>query len=178
MKIRMLRSAVWTTLAMTGVMIGSLEAQPDGTLDPVRFQLERRAPESLLAQGGPRQQRKPNRAPQARGNGSGKVPPGWCQGVGNPHNTRENCGYDRRDDRRYDRRDDRRIDRRIDRNRAGNNGRSRSYEQDHAIFHRELDRRYDRLSAQRPLDVQYQLELRMRKRAEHDSWHARQGIRH
>lgn len=21
------------------------------------------------------------------------VPPGWCRGVGNPHNTRENCGY-------------------------------------------------------------------------------------
>jgi hypothetical protein len=22
-----------------------------------------------------------------------RVPPGWCQGVGNPHNTRANCGY-------------------------------------------------------------------------------------
>ena len=21
------------------------------------------------------------------------VPPGWCRGVGNPHNTRENCGW-------------------------------------------------------------------------------------
>lgn len=28
------------------------------------------------------------------------VPPGWCKGKGNPHNTPENCGY--RSDRRYD----------------------------------------------------------------------------
>src|SRR5690606_33426583 len=69
-----------------------------------------------------------------RGNGSGKVPPGWCQGVGNPHNTPENCGYNSRTNRdRYPYEDDRRYD-----NRGG------SYEEAHRRFHLELDDHYNR----------------------------------
>jgi hypothetical protein len=98
----------------------------------------------------------------ARGNGSGRVPPGWCIGAGNPHNTPENCGYSQSDTRGQQQR----------------GSRGGSYEQAHADFHRELDTRYSRLSSQRPLDVQYQLELRARKRAEHDNWHRRTGIAH
>jgi hypothetical protein len=105
-----------------------------------------------------------NTAP--RGNGSGKVPPGWCRGVGNPHNTPENCGYNSRDPR-YPVDDRYPIDER-----------DRSYEQTHADFHREMDAHYTRLAAQRPLDLQYQLELQVQKRAEHDNWHRRVGIAH
>jgi hypothetical protein len=96
------------------------------------------------------------------GNGAGKVPPGWCRGTGNPHNTVENCGYGAA----------------TSRGPTGSVGGGGSYEQSHANFHRELDYRYERLAAQRPLDLQYQLELRARKRAEHDEWHRRAGIRH
>jgi hypothetical protein len=74
----------------------------------------------------------------------GSVPPGWCQGRGNPHNTVENCGY-----------------------RSG----SGAYEAGHADFHRYLDDKYRALSAQRPRDTRWQLELRARKAAEHDRWH-------
>jgi hypothetical protein len=103
-----------------------------------------------------------------RGNGSGKVPPGWCQGVGNPHNTPENCGYNARTSRdRSPYEDDRRYD-----------ARGGSYEESHRRFHLELDDYYNRLAAQRPLDVAYQLELRLRKRAEHDEWHRQTGISH
>jgi hypothetical protein len=91
-------------------------------------------------------------ASRARG-----VPPGWCIGRGNPHNTPENCGYrstvDRRDDRRHT---------------AG-----RSFEEAHAIFHREHDRRCRARAAERPLDVQWQVRVRADCRAEHDRWHAR-----
>jgi hypothetical protein len=110
-----------------------------------------------------------------RGNGSGKVPPGWCQGVGNPHNTPENCGYYQRDSRTYPVSTGR-TGGAPTRDRSVNGG--RSYDQLHADFHRELDARYQRLSARRPLDVAYQLELRARKRAEHDEWHRRMGISH
>ena len=97
-----------------------------------------------------------------RGNGSGKIPPGWCQGVGNPHNTVENCGYTR---------DSGRSDYPI----SGRNG---SYEEAHARFHQDLDYRYERLAAERPLDISYQLQLQARKRAEHEDWHRRTGISH
>ncbi|HUE95285.1 MAG TPA: hypothetical protein VMN39_01410 [Longimicrobiaceae bacterium] len=52
------------------------------------------------------------------------------------------------------------------------------YDRSHADFHRELDRRYADLASRRPLDLQYQLELRREKQAEHDRWHQRVGIRH
>lgn len=110
-----------------------------------------------------------------RGNGSGKVPPGWCRGVGNPHNTPENCGY-----RSSNRPNDwYRIDRRgRDRDVRSEVGGRFSHESDHSRFHRELDARYVRLAAQRPADLRYQLELRARKQAEHDEWHRRAGVRH
>ena len=107
------------------------------------------------------------RAGQPRGNGAGKVPPGWCRGVGNPHNTPENCGYSRDSQNRYPPDD-----------RYPVYERDRSYEQAHSEFHRQLDAHYNRLATQRPLDLQYQLELQVRKRAEHDDWHRRMGISH
>lgn len=94
-----------------------------------------------------------------------RVPPGWCRGKGNPHNTPENCGYDRRrDDRRYD---DRYDDRRRDDRRYG------SFEEAHRAFHREHDRVCRERAAQRPFDVRWQLRVRTECKAEHDRWHAR-----
>lgn len=91
-----------------------------------------------------------------------QVPPGWCQGRGNPHNTPENCGYDRRrsDDRRHD-------DRRYDDRRYG------SFEEAHRAFHRDHDRICRERAAQRPFDVRWQLQVRNECKAEHDRWHAR-----
>ncbi|HEV2734356.1 MAG TPA: hypothetical protein VGV85_05925 [Longimicrobiaceae bacterium] len=103
-----------------------------------------------------------------------QVPPGWCKGKGNPHNTRENCGYDRRDDdrRRDDRRyDDRRRDDRYD-------TRSGSYEQAHQAFHRDHDRICRERASQRPFDPRWQLQVRGECKAEHDRWHANTGSRH
>lgn len=92
-----------------------------------------------------------------------RVPPGWCRGRGNPHNTPENCGYDRRrDDRRYDR--DRRYD---DRDRYG------SYEDRHRAYHRDHDRICRERASQRPFDVRWQLQVRRECNAQHDRWHAR-----
>jgi hypothetical protein len=96
---------------------------------------------------------------RARGNGAGKVPPGWCRGQGNPHNTPANCGFAdwRRDrdgwsigDRRY-----------------------RSFEEAHEVFHRHHDRECRLRAAERPLDPSWQLRVRAECRAEHDAWHAR-----
>ena len=102
------------------------------------------------------------------GNGNGKVPPGWCKGKGNPHNTPETCGY----------RSDRRSDDRYGRDTYGRTGRSGSYERDHSDFHYYLDRKYSDLSRDRPGDLRWQLEIRMRKKAEHDQWHRETGTRH
>lgn len=96
----------------------------------------------------------------ASGNGAGKVPPGWCQGQGNPHRTVANCGY------------------------LGVNGSNgglggyRTYEEAHTAFHRELDQRYRTLAAQNPLDIRRQLELRAQKSAEHQRWHDAVGRSH
>jgi hypothetical protein len=96
------------------------------------------------------------------GNGAGKVPPGWCQGRGNPHNTPENCGYTA--NRRYEApRGDRRD----------GWGGSSSFEQAHRAFHLEHDRRCRERAAQRPLDVQWQVRVRADCRAEHVRWHER-----
>ncbi|HEX2190714.1 MAG TPA: hypothetical protein VHG51_17530 [Longimicrobiaceae bacterium] len=91
-----------------------------------------------------------------------QVPPGWCQGRGNPHNTPENCGYDRRD-RRYDDRYDRRDDDR----------RYGSFEEAHRAFHRDHDRVCRERASQRPFDVRWQLRVRNECKADHDRWHAR-----
>jgi hypothetical protein len=108
------------------------------------------------------------------------VPPGWCQGKGNPHNTPENCGYDRRrDDRRYDDRryDDRRYeDRRYDDRRY--DGRYGSYDEAHRAFHRQHDQVCRERASQRPFDPRWQLQVRTECKTEHDRWHARMGQRH
>lgn len=95
------------------------------------------------------------------------VPPGWCIGKGNPHNTPENCGT--RSDRRYDDRDydDRDRDRRDDGRRYG------SLVEAHDRFYRDLERRCDRRLAERPLDPVWQIRVRAECRAEHDRWHDR-----
>jgi hypothetical protein len=116
----------------------------------------------------------------ARGNGAGKVPPGWCQGQGNPHNTVENCGY--RNDGRYDNgryEDGRYEDGRYEDGRYDPDySRSGSYEREHDSFHQYLDRKYSDLASQRRLDVTYQIQLRVEKAAEHDRWHQQAGISH
>ncbi|HEX2093193.1 MAG TPA: hypothetical protein VHG28_12360 [Longimicrobiaceae bacterium] len=111
-----------------------------------------------------------------------RVPPGWCRGRGNPHNTRENCGYgssrrnervyrDRRYDDRYDRRYDDRYNRRYD-DRYG------SYDRAHAAFHQQHDWQCRERARQRPLDPAWQLRVRSECKAIHDRWHDRVGIRH
>lgn len=87
------------------------------------------------------------------GYGSGRTPPGWCRGVGNPHRDVANCGY-------------------------GGAGRYRSYEDAHAAFHAYLDRKYSDLARRRPLDPVYQIRIRSDRKLEHDRWHAEMGRRH
>lgn len=98
------------------------------------------------------------------------VPPGWCIGKGNPHNTPENCG-------RYNapRRDDRSDPRDGRYNRDGQN---RTYQQAHATFHLKHDRACRERAAQRPLDVRWQIQVRTDCKAAHDRWHTRAGVRH
>jgi hypothetical protein len=103
------------------------------------------------------------------------VPPGWCRGRGNPHNTPENCGYGSRrgDHDRYDRDDSYGRDRDY-----GGYGRNGSYDERHREFHRYLDEKYRSLAAQHPLDPRWQLRVSQQKRAEHERWHERMGVRH
>ena len=88
------------------------------------------------------------------------VPPGWCIGKGNPHNTPENCGPN------------------AGRSTYGRSGRSGSYEDAHAEFHRYLDRKYSDLADDRPLDPVHQIRIRRDRAAEHDRFHAEYGRRH
>jgi hypothetical protein len=96
------------------------------------------------------------------------VPPGWCKGKGNPHNTPENCGYGAsRRDGRYD-----------DRNEPYYGDRGGSYEREHQIFHDRHDRECRMRAAERPLDLQWQLRVRQECKVRHDDWHRRTGTRH
>ncbi|HEX8694265.1 MAG TPA: hypothetical protein VF746_17725 [Longimicrobium sp.] len=113
-----------------------------------------------------------------------RVPPGWCIGRGNPHNTPENCGgwrysqnrsiwdwigigdRDRRDDRRWD---DRRWDSRSS---------SGSYSGSHTEFHRYHDQRCRELAAQAGTNLRRLVEIRATCKAEHDDWHRRTGTSH
>ena len=92
------------------------------------------------------------------------VPPWWCIGRGNPHNTVEDCGYS--------------GTRTTPNNRDRTYGGYRTYDEAHAAFHRALNEKYSALAAERPLDLRYQLELRAQKSAEHNRWHAEMGRRH
>lgn len=111
-----------------------------------------------------------NRRYDARQNRKRNVPPGWCKGKGNPHNTPENCGpgADRRGDARWDTRDGR-YDR---------DGRAGSYVQAHDAFHLRHDRVCSDRAAQRPLDVRHQIQVRTECKAAHDRWHQQAGVAH
>ncbi|HEX5724707.1 MAG TPA: hypothetical protein VFX98_04530 [Longimicrobiaceae bacterium] len=98
-----------------------------------------------------------------------RVPPGWCIGRGNPHNTPENCGWNDDNRRRGG------VDPRFDTRSTGRGG---SYTERHADFHRVHDRRCRDLAAQRPLDLRWQLQVRQECAAEHQAWHRREGIAH
>ena len=108
-----------------------------------------------------------------------RVPPGWCQGRGNPHNTPENCGYSRNgrrsDDRRYDDRYSR--DRRYD-DRYARNSRLGSYETRHRAFHSWHDRQCREQAARNPTSLRWQIQVRTQCKARHDEWHRDAGIRH
>jgi hypothetical protein len=107
-----------------------------------------------------------------------RVPPGWCIGRGNPHNTVANCGpgnsrYDRRYDPRYNRSGtttDRYGNRTYDRSgtysgRAGYD----AWKRDHDLRCRELSR-------QRPLDLRWQLQVRNQCAAETAEARRRYGV--
>ena len=96
------------------------------------------------------------------------VPPGWCQGVGNPHNTVANCGHgrDRYDSRNGVYRDEDGVYRDRD-TRYG------SFAEAHEAFHRHNDRVCRERASRRPFDPAYQLQVRRECSAEHDRWHDR-----
>ena len=119
-----------------------------------------------------------------------RVPPGWCIGRGNPHNTVENCGrgsnrYDRRYDPRYNggytydqygRRTDR-YGRTVDSNgRVINDGRygdgrygtvyGGSNRSGYDAWKRQHDANCRNLARQRPLDLRWQYQVRTQCAAE------------
>lgn len=104
-----------------------------------------------------------------------RVPPGWCQGRGNPHNTAENCRYNSRYDRweRYDSRTGR-----YETYDTYNRNNSGSYEASHRDFHYAHDRQCRERAAQRPLDVRWQIQVRSECKSVHDDFHRRWGIAH
>src|SRR5688500_13620073 len=112
-----------------------------------------------------------------------RVPPGWCRGRGNPHNTAANCRYNNssREWERYDSRDrrwetrgtyERGTDGRYDSRNGG------SYDQAHREFHYSHDRQCRERAAQRPLDVRWQVQVRQECAARHEEFHRRAGIAH
>jgi hypothetical protein len=107
-----------------------------------------------------------------------RVPPGWCQGRGNPHNTAENCRYNSQYGRweRYDSRTGR-YETYDTYNRNGSVSGS-SYESAHRDFHYAHDRQCRERAAQRPLDVRWQIQVRSECKSVHDDFHRRWGIAH
>lgn len=123
------------------------------------------------------------------------VPPGWCQGRGNPHNTRENCGSSSSRDRRrtddrpwYDRvgdsdrrrtTDDRPWYERVlsgDRNTRTSRSVSGSYDSRHRAFHDQLRREcQSRTSGAGTIRA---IAIERECSAQHDAWHRREGRRH
>lgn len=99
------------------------------------------------------------------------VPPGWCKGKGNPHNTPENCGP-------YSRRDDRSRTAGLDDIWGSRNDRYGSYEEAHAAMHRDHDRACRARAAERRLDVAWQIRVRAECKNAHDRWHARYDPRY
>lgn len=97
-----------------------------------------------------------------------RVPPGWCIGRGNPHNTPANCGY--RDSRGRNARYDTRYERR-----GGSYG---SYDEAHRQFHREHDAWCAARRRERPLDLRWQAQVRAECRDAHERFHREWGRGH
>jgi hypothetical protein len=111
-----------------------------------------------------------------------RVPPGWCRGRGNPHNTAANCRWNRSRSvwERYDSRD-RRWETQSTWERGSNDryGSTRgSYDSAHRQFHSTHDRQCRERAAQRPLDLRWQVQVRQECRAIHEDFHRRWGIAH
>ena len=109
-----------------------------------------------------------------------RVPPGWCRGRGNPHNTAQNCRYNssRSVWERYDSRSGRWETRDGYERNDSRYGGSSSYEQAHRDFHYNHDRQCRARAAQRPLDLRWQVQVRSECRAVHDDFHRRWGTPH
>ncbi|MBW3655101.1 MAG: hypothetical protein KY444_03285 [Gemmatimonadetes bacterium] len=121
--------------------------------------------------------------PRFERRGERRVPPGWCRGRGNPHNTAANCRYNSRSSawERYDSRTGRyetrdQYERRTRDSRYG--GTSGSYDQEHREFHYSHDRQCRERAAQRPLDISWQVQVRSECKAAHDDFHRRWGTAH
>lgn len=112
-----------------------------------------------------------------------RVPPGWCQGRGNPHNTAANCRYNSRLSQweRYDDRD-RRWETRSTYERgtygSGSTYNRGSYDAAHRDFHYTHDRQCRERAAQRPLDLRYQVQVRQECARIHEDFHRRWGVSH
>jgi hypothetical protein len=112
------------------------------------------------------------------------VPPGWCIGRGNPHNTVENCG---RGSNRYDRR----YDPRYNGTSGRYNGSNGSYDnggynngtyngtgnrQAYSEWKRVHDQQCSNLARQHPLDLRWQAQVRSQCAAEERNARARYGV--
>jgi Ni/Co efflux regulator RcnB len=109
------------------------------------------------------------------------VPPGWCQGRGNPHNTPENCGYRRNGtynrNGTYDR--NRTWDRSGTSSRNGSyGGYGGSYTEAHRAFHRDLDNWCRQEAERRGGGLRGLLAVRAQCDARHQEWHRSTGTRH
>lgn len=113
-----------------------------------------------------------------------RVPPGWCRGQGNPHNTAANCRYNRSRSEweRYDDRDRRWESRTTyERGTSTRNGTTRnsgSYDAAHRDFHYSHDRQCRERASQRPLDLRWQVQVRQQCAAVHEDFHRRWGTAH
>jgi hypothetical protein len=120
---------------------------------------------------------------ERRTSSSQQVPPGWCRGRGNPHNTAANCRYNssRRIWERYDDRDRRWESRETyerGTNTRYNTSNRGSYDAAHRDFHYSHDRQCRERAAQRPLDMRWQLTVRRECAEVHEAFHRRWGIAH
>ena len=117
------------------------------------------------------QQQRRNRTTARSGNRlERRVPPGWCIGRGNPHNTVANCGpgnnrYDRRYDPYYG-------------SSRGSTGTYGSYGKPGSYSERKRwhDQQCRDLSRQRPLDLRWQLQVRQQCAAEERDARNRYGV--
>jgi hypothetical protein len=162
-------------LPLALVMAGGVAAVPAEAQGNARGQQQRELREERRDREQPRLERRDDRRDRERTRAQGvrqqgprSVPPGWCIGRGNPHNTPANCGY--RDSRgrtvRYDTRYERRG--------SG----SGSYEDAHRAFHREHDAWCRARENERPLDIRWRASVRRQCQEAHDRFHREWGIAH